>query len=184
MTRNRTSKKFWRRHHGGRGRLWSKLQKEIYDLTDEKINFQIHCVAHRMTWTSSTTPTRYWITLDKEILWDYPKDFVEKYTREVKYKADVETHVCNEFRLRDVNGKEHYGYPYGCEISEISDTIREYIDTPKDELFEKVFESDDWGITDILKAADRRIGKERLKILKEKTVNVAAKKIIEARVGG
>jgi DNA polymerase-3 subunit alpha len=42
--------------------------------------------------------------------------------------------------------------------------------------------NDDWGITKMLKAADRRIGKERLGGLKDKTDNIAVHKIIEARL--
>jgi hypothetical protein len=182
MTKNITSKKFWHRcHSSGKQRPWSKLQKELYDLIDEKINFQIHCVAHRMKRASNITPTRYWITLDKETLWDYPQDFVEKYTSTVQCR-DGSIQEFNESRLVNTKGEKVYGYPYGCDVTEISDTIRKYIDTPKDELFEKEFESDNWGLTDILKAADRRIGKQRLEKLKDKTDDVAAHKIIAQRV--
>jgi len=59
--------------------------------------------------------------------------------------------------------------------------IREYIDTPKDEILSKVFENDYWGLINILRAADRRIGGRRLDWLKKKTHNIAANKIIEAR---
>jgi hypothetical protein len=42
--------------------------------------------------------------------------------------------------------------------------LREYIDTPTDGLLEKEFVNDRWGLTNILKAADRglsRIGTKR-----------------------
>ena len=65
----------------------------------------------------------------------------------------------------------------------ISVLFREYIDTPKEELFDKVFSDDYWGVTDIFKAADARIGIRRLKILREKVKeNNAAIKVIDARL--
>ncbi|MDR1895538.1 MAG: hypothetical protein LBR10_01955, partial [Prevotellaceae bacterium] len=45
----------------------------------------------------------------------------------------------------------------------------------------KNFEKDKWGLTDILKAADRRIGVRRLSRLKSKTQNIAAGKVIDER---
>ena len=58
---------------------WSKLKRDIYKIIDEKINFQIHCVAYRMdSQYGSTNLPRYWITLGKETLWDYPKDFIKE----------------------------------------------------------------------------------------------------------
>jgi len=83
----------------------------------------------------STDLPRYWITLDKEVIFDYPKQF----------------------------------------------------DTPKDELLTKVFGNDHWGLIDIFRGADRRIGRKRLEMLAKKTHNISAHKVIKARldlVGG
>ena len=56
---------------------WSKLQSEIYKIMDEEINLQIHCSVYPMNSRyGSTNLPRYWITLDKEILFDYPKQFL------------------------------------------------------------------------------------------------------------
>ncbi|EMJ76955.1 hypothetical protein LEP1GSC016_2457 [Leptospira borgpetersenii serovar Hardjo-bovis str. Sponselee] len=46
--------------------------------------------------------------------------------------------------------------------------IEEYIQTDQEELFQKHFEKDLWGLANILKAADRRIGIRRLLLLKKK----------------
>ena len=54
--------------------------------------------------------------------------------------------------------------------------LREYIDTPSSELMTKKFEGDHWGLTDILRAADRRIGRRRLAELAEVVSNPAAQK--------
>lgn len=84
----------------------------------------------------STDLPRYWITIGKEIVFDYPKQFI--------------------------NAQENKNYPYETQISNISDCIREYIDCPISMLPEKEFKNDLWGLTDILKAVDKRLGKERL----------------------
>jgi len=144
---------------------WSKLQKELYKLLDDTINLQLHCVAYPMkSRYGSTSLPRYYITLDKEIIWDYPKDFVLK-----------------DGTVGNYNG-EHKGYPYNTDVPDISSIIREYIDTSKVELYSKHFESDKWGLTNILKATDRRIGKRRLEDLKKKIKNQKAHIIINKRL--
>ena len=58
---------------------WSKLQKEFYLLRAEGLDLQLQCRAYRMdSQRGSTNIPRYWITLGKEIIWDYPKDFIKK----------------------------------------------------------------------------------------------------------
>jgi hypothetical protein len=73
---------------------------------------------------------RYWITLGKETIWDYPKDFKNRgYAfdgHQKKYRIVFEQDL----------------YPYGTAISDISNVIREYIDTPRSELLVKSFEND------------------------------------------
>lgn len=133
---------------------WSKLQKSLYLLIDENINFQIHCSIYRMkSQYGGTELPRYWITLNKEIIFDYPKQFIQSET----------------------------DYPYITKISDISQLIREYINTDINELLDKSFEKDEWGLTDILKAADKRIGKRRFDELISKTSNPTVEKIITAR---
>lgn len=141
---------------------WSKLQKEYYLLVAEGLHIQLQCRAYRMnSQMGSTNLPRYWITLDKEILWDYPKQFIG---------------------YEHPNRTPSYFYPYTTDIPDISNLIREYIDTPKEELFDRHFENDHWGLTNILKASDKRIGKRRLPALKKKIKNKAALKVIEARL--
>jgi hypothetical protein len=55
----------------------SKLQLEIYKLVANGLDLQIHCVVYRMdSQRGSTDLPRYWFQLGKEIIWDYPKDFI------------------------------------------------------------------------------------------------------------
>lgn len=141
---------------------WSKLQKEIYLIIEPTIQFQIHCARYRMKSQFGTTDLpRYWITINKEIIFDYPKEYLNQCMGEDTLKEN---------------------YPYINEISDISQVIREYIDTPVNVLLEKEFLNDKWGITDILKASDRRIGKRKLNKLLEKTENVSARNIVIQRL--
>ncbi|WP_297942185.1 hypothetical protein [uncultured Campylobacter sp.] len=146
---------------------WSKLQKQLYELVDESIDFKLHCTVYRMqSRRGSTDLPRYFITLAGEIIFDYPKDFVQK-SGSVKNLAQ---------------GALTKIYPYSNDISDIGELIREYIDTPKDELFKKHFDADEWGLANILKAADKRIGKRRLQILAKNRKNQAMQKVIAARL--
>lgn len=127
---------------------WSKLQSELYKIISDDIDFQIHCVAYRMDSTSGSTDIpRYWITMGKEIIWDYPKDFLQDKDRVSK------------------------SWPYLTDVSAISVLIKEYIDSPREGLLQKEFENDKWGLTDILKVADRRIGKRQLTEIQKKIEN-------------
>jgi hypothetical protein len=130
---------------------WSKLQREIYKLLVEGLDLQIQCRAYRMPESWSTTPQipRFWITLGEDIIFDIPKN--------ANYQ------------------QKHQMYDH---IPNISNLIREYIDSPVDGLATKVFAKDTFGVTDILKAADRRIGRRQWDKLPQTEV---VKKILEAR---
>ena len=142
-------------------RPWSKLQKEFYLLRADGLNLQLQCRTYRMkSQRGSRACPRYWVTLGHEIIWDYPKDFIDKPHPE---------RVAPSW------------YPYGTDIPDISNLIREYIDTPATEILNKVFENDHWGLVNILRAADKRIGARRLPELRRKTGNKAAPKVIDAR---
>ncbi len=132
---------------------WSKLQKAIKNLFAPNIPLDIQCRVIRMSsQRGSTNLPRYWITLGKETIWDYPGDFKELATE----------------------------YPYITDISEISCLIRDYIDTPVAELFSRTFD-DRWGLIDILLAADRRLGKRSKEQILECINHPAAKQIVENR---
>ena len=146
---------------------WSKLAKRLYEIVDESIDFKLHCTVYRMqSRHGSTDLPRYFITLAGEIIFDYPKDFVLKSGGVKSLAGGALTKI----------------YPYGNDISDIGELIREYIDTPKDELFKKHFDADEWGLANILKAADKRIGKRRLQILAKNKKNQAMQKVVQARL--
>ncbi len=152
---------------------WSKLQKQIYLLIDKNINLQIHCSVIRMkSERGSAGLPRYFITLDKDVIFDYPKQFINK---------EMPDEVSKYSFTENITPKVQELYPYITEISDISDLFREYIDTPINDLYEKEFKSDEWGLTDILKSADRRIGLSKLKQFISNTQNDVIEKIITAR---
>lgn len=102
---------------------------------------------------------RYFITIDKEIIFDYPKDF-------------------------DTTLKYGYNsYPWDKEFSEITKVIEEYIQRPESELM-NTFVNDKWGITDIIRVCDRRIGKRRLSQLKAHVTNAILLDVIDKRLNG
>ena len=139
---------------------WSKLQSRLYHLIDPALNFQIHCALYEMNsndgYHGSKLP-RYFITVDKKIVFDYPKDF-------------------------DTTKKYGFNtYPWDTDISDISNVIEEYIQCPETEMFNH-FENDKWGITDIFRVCDRRIGKQRLHELKDTITNEILLEIIKRRI--
>lgn len=139
---------------------WSKLQSRLYNLMDKSVDFQIHCCLYEMNSNDghhgSKLP-RYFVTIGKDIIWDYPKQF----DTTLKYG--------------------HNSYPWDTDISSISDLIEEYIQRPSDKLMFG-FENDMWGLTDILRICDRRLGKRRLQTLRDTITNEKFLKIIERRL--
>ena len=60
---------------------WSKLQTALYQIIDPNIKFQIHCVAYPMrskTGYANDDMPRYWITIGKKIIWDYPQILAQR----------------------------------------------------------------------------------------------------------
>ena len=145
---------------------WSKLQKQIYNLITKEITFQMHCTVYSFTDKHHTYESpRHWITLDKEIIWDFPSNFLKwnhpEVPKPISYMEEM----------------------YWEKESAVSTLLRQYIDTPKGELLTRKFENDYWGLIDILRVADRRIGKKQLIKMKNKvTNNDAAMKVLSKRL--
>ncbi|MBR1555767.1 MAG: hypothetical protein IJ644_10330 [Oscillospiraceae bacterium] len=136
-----------------REKRWSRLQKKLYEIIDPTLNFQIHLTIYRMqSQRGSTDSPRYWITLNQEIIFDYPAQFMNP-----------------EGFVQNLSGETTY-YPYGNDISAIFALIEEYLNTPREQVFTKHFENDFWGLVNILKSADRRTGRRRLLLLKKERI--------------
>ena len=135
---------------------WSKLQTRIYSMVDPAIPFQIHYIAYPMrSQCGSTLIPRCYITIGKEIIWDFPSNFpgacVDSYS------------ACSE-------------------CLPIAAILREWTDAPKDDLLEFAPPADRWGLAEILLAVDRRMGKRRLHLLCERTHSEQVKAIIAMRL--
>jgi hypothetical protein len=147
-------------------RRWSKLQSALYRVITPGVRLQLQCRVVRMNSAhgSSDLP-RYWITLGKETIWAYPDQFA----------------VPGGGTKRTDSSKLVY-YPHVTDVPAISDLIREYIDTPVADLLTRRFENDHWGLVNILRAADRRIGMRQLPTLRKRLHNIAALKVLDARL--
>lgn len=163
-------------------RRWSMLQSALYNIIDPAIDFQMHCVAYPMRSKTGTgwapvgdkSVPRYWITIGKDIVWDFPK-------------------ICPQEELDKMYYPELY---WGC-TALVSDVLRAYIDCPRNEILSfkcservgfledrligidenigQIFDSNDnrWGLIPILQACDRRIGKEKRRQIASKISEVS-----------
>jgi hypothetical protein len=122
---------------------WSKLRSPVEDLFADGLRLGIHCTVIRTTRANDGSLVNvlgtFTVRLNGKAIWDFPKQFVTYWTA---YP----------------DGGNHYSYS----VSDLNGLLREYLDTPKADLPEKKFVRDHFGLTDILKAADRRLGLERL----------------------
>ena len=143
-------------------RRFSKLKKKIESLFAPDLDLKVYCTVYYWRGHEVFTLPRFWIVLDKEIIFDWIKDF-------------------KDFEISNP------AYPEGrpicyLDILFITDMLQEYIETPTDELFDHILHKDYYGLSDILKAADRRIGTKRLLLLRGRTENEVARKIIDMRL--
>jgi hypothetical protein len=155
-------------------RPFSKLKKTIESLFDDKLKMEFCCNSYpiRGQWGHKNSIPRYYVKLGKEIIWDFPKDF-------------------------DMEELPFYYWAYNNHINEL---VHDYIDAPIDKLLKKKFKYDkntfimqhldlnqqdkleiDYRLTEIFKAADRRIGKEKLLIWAKKVENPKVDKILGIR---
>jgi hypothetical protein len=153
-------------HHATRP--WSKLQKQLYGLMASDLPLQIHCTVYSFSTKFDTFESpRHWITLDKAIIWDFPSYFF----------AWIHPNVPKPVKYME---QEYWGGGG----STISQLFRQYLDTPRADLLIRTFELDAWGLVNILRAADRRIGHQRLHAFAATlTAQDPARKVLARRLG-
>ena len=155
-------------------RPFSKLKKVIDGLFDDKLKMEFCCnaVPIRGQWGQHNSIPRFYLKLDKEIIWDFPKDF------EIK----------------------EIPYGYWADNNNISDLVRDYIDTPLEKLLDHKFELEnnsftiqnsksnllenydiDYKLTELFKTSDRRLGKEKLLKWAEQIKNPMIDRILKIR---
>jgi len=121
------------------------------------MKFQIHCSVFqtRSSWVTKRgkgreSVPRYWITIGKEVVWDFPEMFLDREVICVYGSHKI------QMTLRDA-------YYMRSQYKWIGNTIRAYIHTPRTDLLTVDFTEDNYGLVDIFRAVDRRIGKEKRK---------------------
>lgn len=137
--------------------MWSKLKKQIESRFADGLKLRIHCVNYRMdgkTAANTTSYPRYWVQLDKNILFDFPKEFIKK--------------------------PGFWDITYDQNIVDISRMLGEYLNTGTSDLLTKDF-GDRWGLMDFILAADKRIGSRRILPLAKRVSNPKAHLILEKR---
>ena len=144
------------------GKRWSKLRKQVEGIFVEKLPLYIQCTEIRTTWNNDGSLVEvlgvFTVRLEKEELWNFPKQFIDYWT----------TYP---------DGENQYSYG----VNDINYILRDYLDTPKELLLEKEFDRDYFGITNILKAADRRIGLKKVMNHFKASNQTFVFKVLEAR---
>ena len=100
-------------------RRWSKLQRRIYTIFDLNIRLQFHCAIYRIPGHVDSVCPRYFLMLNDEIIWDWPKDCSAK-----------------------LNYKEMY-FVYRSSASDISDLINVYLNADRQSF---IILKDDWEL--------------------------------------
>jgi hypothetical protein len=139
--------------YGRKSKPWSKLRTRIEALWVPSLNLNIHCSVH----SYATTHERF----------DQPRYWIT---------LDGET-VWDTGELLSTQV-----IPYYYDIRHVSELLREYLDRARDKLFDPFDDHYD-GLTDILRAADRRLGFSRLTLwtLRDPPPSPGARRILRAR---
>ncbi len=149
--------------------MWSKLQKQLYNVMDLSTGFQMHCSVYKTksAWTAGKDKNnrskgremipRYWITIgkgkDKKIIWDFPNQFLKQ-----KSLVDDSPYFKDDNTIQDrMFWPENYTW--------VAEVIREYLNTPKEQLLTISFAKDQYNLVNTLRKYDRRIAKEKCKKL-------------------
>ena len=126
---------------------FSFLKKKLEDLfcPELKVRFYAEVIRMRGRCCSESMP-RYYLTLHSEVIWDFPRHFEE---------------------VRNTHFTHYLRRPH-----QISELVKDYVNTPVKELLVKEFENNKcWsysgnyiplGLIELFLACDRRLGKERL----------------------
>lgn len=122
---------------------WSKLKSRVEALWAPGLGLSIHCTSYPFATPGSPhRVSRHWITMDKSIVWDFPGPFLGEDRARGGPVPDADRHHANGGSVVGV-------------------LLRDYLDRSREALFEP-FADDAWELTDVLRAADRRLGREAL----------------------
>lgn len=144
------------------------MQKQLYNIIDTDSKFQIHCSVYKTksAWGAGQTCgisnkreaiPRYWITVgdNKEIIWDFPNDFLQ-------HKSQVSVAYWNTDEVPNTINNTYF---WNVNYTWVAETIKYYLDTPKEKLLTQTYNKDIYGLTDVLRKYDRRISKQKRSLI-------------------
>ncbi|MFY2764621.1 hypothetical protein [Arenimonas sp. MALMAid1274] len=141
---------------------WSKLERRLRDLPDPSLKLRFRFTAYRQeaiqTPWEGDAACKFWITQGKDTIWAVPRD------RHPGDDADI-------------------GYSARRSPGWLVELAAEYLQLPRDQLLNWTPDWSGWGLPDLLKACDRRIGKRQFPALKALVTEPAALRLLDLRSG-
>jgi hypothetical protein len=132
---------------------FSQLQSRLYLITAPELDIQFHCEVYRMkSQRGSSDLPRLYFKSGKEIVWDYPRDFETEY------------------------------YPYTPEATRINNIVGDYLQAAPSTIQTYSHPEDKYGLVDLLKVIDRRVGKRRLTKMKTEVKRWNALQLLKNRL--
>lgn len=141
---------------------WSRLERRLRDLPDPCLQLRFRFTAYRQE--SIATPWqgdaagKFWITLGKDTIWAVPRD---------RHSGDTAWIGCEARRSP--------GW--------LVELAAEYLQLPRGGLQDWTPSWSGWGLPDILKACDRRIGRRQWPNLREQLTEPVALHLLDLRAG-
>ncbi len=123
-------------------RPWSKRKKLIESFFVEGLGVDMQCTSYMYRTNHGHYNLPYYnVRLNREIIWEFPGQFIDGTLKQNERLPAIQYWLDNQCFA--------------------SFTLDDYVNRPQSELFEQL-DNDKWELGDILRAADRRIGKARL----------------------
>lgn len=142
---------------------WSKLERRLRELPDPALDLRFRFTAYRYAVIETPHPSeltcKFWITHGRRTLWSVPRD-----RHPGKDDSDIGFY-----------GRRSPGW--------LVELAAEYLQQPRSGLIGWQPEWEGWGLVDILKACDRRIGKRQWPLLRAMLREPVALHLLALRSG-
>ena len=139
---------------------WTKLERRLRDLPDPALKLRFRFTTYRQeaieTPFAGDPACKFWITQGKETIWAVPRN-------------------------RHSGDSESIGYAARRSPGWLVELAAEYLSVARDQLIDWTPDWAGWGLPDILKACDRRIGKRQWPALKQRISEPAALRLLTLR---
>ena len=141
---------------------WSRLERRLRDLPDPALDLRFRFTAYRQaaieTPHFSESACKLWITQGKRTLWAVPRD---------RHSGDD----------KDIGGYARRSPGWLVELA------AEYLQLPRSHLIDWQPEWSGWGLVDVLKASDRRLGRRQWPQLAKRLQEPVALHLLDLRAG-